>query len=157
MCSFPHFSPTCFGMLIWNFAHDFLLMYYRSSSSVVTLHPSGSASVHHFSELASYMHWRLSWNFKFDFAFFNAFLLENRYIKKAFLKYSWRAYYALFAVLRYIYICHWALSFCHAKFCGDAFSRKWLLKFLFFVIFRRFPNQICHFRRSIWTAGCDIE
>ena len=34
---FPHFSPTCFDILSWNFAHDFLLMYYRSSLSVITL------------------------------------------------------------------------------------------------------------------------
>ena len=24
MCSFPHFSPTCFDIMSWNFAHDFL-------------------------------------------------------------------------------------------------------------------------------------
>ena len=35
--SFPHFSPTCFDILSWNFAHDFVLMYYRSSSSVISL------------------------------------------------------------------------------------------------------------------------
>ena len=34
---FPHFSLTCFDTLSWNFAHDFVLMYYRSSSSVVNL------------------------------------------------------------------------------------------------------------------------
>ena len=34
---FPHFSPTSFDILSWNFAHDFVLLYYRSSSSVVTL------------------------------------------------------------------------------------------------------------------------
>ena len=34
-----------FEMLSWNFAHDFVLMYYRSSSSVVTLQPSVSLSV----------------------------------------------------------------------------------------------------------------
>ena len=34
---FPQFSHTCFNILSWNFAHDFVLMYYRSSSSVVTL------------------------------------------------------------------------------------------------------------------------
>ena len=34
---FPHFSPTCFDILSWNFAHDFVLMYYRSSLSVITL------------------------------------------------------------------------------------------------------------------------
>ena len=32
--SFPHFSPTCFDILSWNFAFDFVLMYYRSSLSV---------------------------------------------------------------------------------------------------------------------------
>ena len=35
--SFPHFSLTCFDILSWNFAHDFVLLYYRASSSVVNL------------------------------------------------------------------------------------------------------------------------
>ena len=35
--SFPHFSPTCFDILSCNFAHNFVLLYYRSSSSVVNL------------------------------------------------------------------------------------------------------------------------
>ena len=35
--SFPHFSLTCFDILSWNFAYDFDLLYYRSSSSVVNL------------------------------------------------------------------------------------------------------------------------
>ena len=29
---FPHFSLTCFDILSWNFTHDFVLRYYRSSS-----------------------------------------------------------------------------------------------------------------------------
>ena len=33
--SFPHFSLTCFDILSWNFAYDFVLLYYRSSWSVV--------------------------------------------------------------------------------------------------------------------------
>ena len=33
--SFPHFSLTCFDILSWNFAYDFVLLYYRSSSSIV--------------------------------------------------------------------------------------------------------------------------
>ena len=33
--SFPHFSLTCFNILSWNFAYDFVLLYYRSSLSVV--------------------------------------------------------------------------------------------------------------------------
>ena len=35
ICSFPHFSPSCFDILSWNFAYDFVLLYYRTSSSVV--------------------------------------------------------------------------------------------------------------------------
>ena len=35
--SFPHFSLTCFDILRWNFAYDFVLLYYRSSSNVVNL------------------------------------------------------------------------------------------------------------------------
>ena len=35
--SFPNFSPTCFDILSWNFAYDFVSSYYRSSSSVVNL------------------------------------------------------------------------------------------------------------------------
>ena len=34
---FSHFSPICFDIMSWNFAYDFGLMYYGSSSSVVTL------------------------------------------------------------------------------------------------------------------------
>ena len=33
--SFPHFSLTPFDLLSWNFAFHFVLLYYRSSSSVV--------------------------------------------------------------------------------------------------------------------------
>ena len=35
--SFPHFSLTCFDILSWNFAYDFVLLYYKSSLSVVNL------------------------------------------------------------------------------------------------------------------------
>ena len=31
---FPHFSPTCFDILSCNFTYDFVLLYYRSNSSV---------------------------------------------------------------------------------------------------------------------------
>ena len=37
MCSFPHFSPTCFDILSSNFAYDFVSPYYRSSASAVNL------------------------------------------------------------------------------------------------------------------------
>ena len=35
--SFPQFSPTCFDILSWNFAYDFVVLYFRSSSSLVNL------------------------------------------------------------------------------------------------------------------------
>ena len=35
--SFPHFSLTRFDILSWNFMFEFVLMYYRSSLSAVTL------------------------------------------------------------------------------------------------------------------------
>ena len=35
--SFPHFSLSCFDILSWNFAYDFVSAYYRSSLSVITL------------------------------------------------------------------------------------------------------------------------
>ena len=37
ICSFPHFSPTCFDILSSNFVYDFVLMYHRSRLSVVIL------------------------------------------------------------------------------------------------------------------------
>ena len=37
ICSFPHFSPTCFDILRSNFVYDFVLMYHRASFSVVIL------------------------------------------------------------------------------------------------------------------------
>ena len=37
ICSFPHFSPTCFDILSLNFVYYFVLMYHRASLSVVIL------------------------------------------------------------------------------------------------------------------------
>ena len=37
ICSFPHFSLTCFDILSSNFVYDFALMYHRASLSVVIL------------------------------------------------------------------------------------------------------------------------
>ena len=37
ICSFPHFSPTCFDILSSNFVYDFVLMNHRASLSVVIL------------------------------------------------------------------------------------------------------------------------
>ena len=37
ICSFSHFSPTCFNILSSNFVYDFVSMYHRASLSVVIL------------------------------------------------------------------------------------------------------------------------
>ena len=62
--SFPHFSPTCFDILSWNFAHDFVLMYYRASSSFISLR-------HFLKELC------LFWNLEYmKYTVFRTFLLH---------------------------------------------------------------------------------
>ena len=80
---FLHFSHTCFDIMSWNFAHDFVLMYYRSSLSVVTLRQflyarrdvlwygdvrpsvrlSIRVSIRPFSALFSYMLWHIELKF----------------------------------------------------------------------------------------------
>ena len=76
---FLHFSHTCFDTMSWNFAHDFVFMYYRSSLSIVTLRqflkelcrptlrpsvrPSVRVSVRPFSALFSYMLWHIELKF----------------------------------------------------------------------------------------------
>ena len=70
--SFPHFSLTCFAILSWHFANDFVLLYYRSSSSVVNLRqfcrsyaPFGTKNTENtlFSALFSYMLWHIELKF----------------------------------------------------------------------------------------------
>ena len=62
--SFPHFSLTCFDILSWNFAYDFVLQYYRSSSSIVNLR-------HFFRELCPF------WNLEYwKYTVFRIFLLH---------------------------------------------------------------------------------
>ena len=73
--SFPHFSPTCFDILSSNFAHDFVLMYYRSSLSVISLRQFlkelclfwnleyRKYTVLQFSALSSYMLWHIELKF----------------------------------------------------------------------------------------------
>ena len=67
--SFPHFSLTCFDILSWNFAYDFVFLYFRSSLSVVnfcrsyapfwTLNTENTQ----FSALFSYMLWHIELKF----------------------------------------------------------------------------------------------
>ena len=88
--SFPHFSPTCFDILIWNFVYHFIFMHVRSSSNAINfrhflqelcffytpvfrrdvlwygdVRPSGSPSVRpsQFSALFFYMLWHIDLKF----------------------------------------------------------------------------------------------
>ena len=77
--SFPHFSLTYFDILSWNFAYDFVLLYYTSSLSIVNfrqflwelrpLFELGILEIHsfpHFS-LTPFNIW--SWKFAYYFVF----------------------------------------------------------------------------------------
>ena len=67
--SFPHFSLTHFDILSWNFAFHFILLYYRSSSSVFkfcrSYAPFGTKNTGNtqFSTLFSYMLWHIGLKF----------------------------------------------------------------------------------------------
>ena len=75
--SFPNFSPTCIDILSWNFAYDFVLLYYRSSSSVINLRPFCVGvmpllelkilEIHSFTHFSLTCFDILSWNFTYDF------------------------------------------------------------------------------------------
>ena len=62
--SFPHFSPTCFDILIWNFVYHFIVMYVRSSSNAINFR-------HFLPELCSF----LTSN-SYKYALFRTFLLH---------------------------------------------------------------------------------
>ena len=59
--SFPHFSPTCFDKLSWNFACHFLYMNIQSSSSIVGVMPLLELRILEiqFSAVFSYMLWHI--------------------------------------------------------------------------------------------------
>ena len=62
--SFPHFSLTCFDILGWNFTYEFVLLYFRSSSSVVNFRQF---------LMESYPFWNLEY---WKFTVFHTFLLH---------------------------------------------------------------------------------
>ena len=62
--SFPHFSPTCFDILIWNFVYHFIFIHVRSSSNAINFR-------HFLQELCSF----LTSN-SYKYAVFRTFLLH---------------------------------------------------------------------------------
>ena len=72
--SFPHFSLTCFDILSWNLAYDFVLLYYRSSLSVVNffvgvmpLFELRILEIHSFPHFSPTCLDILSWKFLYEF------------------------------------------------------------------------------------------
>ena len=62
--SFPHFSPTCFDILIWNFVYHFIFMHVRSSSNAINFR-------HFLQELCSFLN-----SNSYKYAVFRTFLLH---------------------------------------------------------------------------------
>ena len=73
---FLHFSHTCFDIMSWNFAHDFVLLttdqvwvsslcvnFWRSYAVRLSVRPSVRVSVRPFSALFSYMLWHIELKF----------------------------------------------------------------------------------------------
>ena len=75
--SFPHFSSTCFDILGWNFAYGIVLLYFRSSLSVVNLRQFfvgvmpllvlKKLEIHSFPHFSPTCFDILRWNFAYDF------------------------------------------------------------------------------------------
>ena len=90
--SFPHFSPTCFDISSWNFAYDFVLLFYRSSLSVVNFRQ---------------FLWELCpfWNFEYwKYTVFRTFLLS------ALTYWAEILHMTSFNVLKIKYECHNSVS-----------------------------------------------
>ena len=70
--SFPHFSPTCFDILIWNFVYHFIFMHVRSSSNAINFRHflqelcsflTSNSYKYAVSALFSYMLWHIEFKF----------------------------------------------------------------------------------------------
>ena len=86
--SFPHFSHTCFNIMSWNFAYDFVLLYLRQF--LWELCPFWNLEYWKYTVFRTFLLralptciYKFSWKLKFHVGFFNAFLLEKYYTKQA--------------------------------------------------------------------------
>ena len=103
---------------------------------------------------------KFSWNFKFHVGFFNAFLLCFRKVlyKSSPLKCSRRAYYAPFAVLRYIYRSN--APFWDLEYWKDTVFRTFLLLALTYwaeifhlTLLKYYRSKFeCHHSVSVWLS-----
>ena len=152
---FLHFSHTCFDIMSWNFAHDFVLMYYRSSLSVVTLRqflyarrdvlwygdvrqPSGypSARFPHFSPTCFDI---LSWNFAHDFVLI--------YYRSSLSVINLRQ--VLLELCPFWNLEYWKYSFPHFSLtCFDMLS--WNFAYDFVLLYYRSSSSVVNFRQFLW-------
>ena len=132
--SFPHFSPTCFDILIWNFVYQLIFMHVRSSSNAINF-PSLFAGVmllfnFKLLQICSFPHFSptcfdiLSSNFVYDFvlmyhwASFSfvillQFLLELcLFVNLEYSKYTVFRIFLLHALTYWAEILHMTLFYC---------------------------------------------
>ena len=128
--SFPRFSLTCFDILSWNFAYDFVLRYYRSSLSVVNFcksyAPFGTKNTENtqFFALFSYMLWYIELKFciwlclttlqiKFDCRqFASIFVGVMPLLERKMMKYTVFRTFLLHALTYWAEILHMTLFYC---------------------------------------------
>ena len=146
---FPHFSPTCFDILSWNFAYDFVLMYYRSSLSVVNLRqvllelcPFWNLEYwkYTFSTLFSYMLWHI----ELKFCIWLCFTVLQ-------IKFECRQFASIFVgvmpllelkLLEIHSFPHFSLT------CFDILS--WNFAYDFVLLYYRSSSSVINFRQFLW-------
>ena len=147
--SFPHFSLTCFNISGWNFTYDFVLLYYRSSSSVVNsrqflmeLYPFRNVEYWKFTVFPHFSLTRfdiLSWNFACDFV-----LLYYR-LSFSVLNLRW----FLWELCPFWKSEYWKYSFLHFFLRALTYSAENLHMTLFNVQKIKFE---CHNSVSVWLS-----
>ena len=146
--SFPHFSPTCFDILIWNFVYHFIFMHVRSSSNAINFR-AGVMLLFNFKllQICSFPHFSptcfdiFSSNFVYDFVLMYhraslsvfillQFLLELcLFVNLEYSKYTVFRTFLLHALICWAEILHMTLFYCttdqvrllsiSVNFCGS--------------------------------------
>ena len=157
MCSFPHFSPTCFDILSWNFAQDFILMHYRLSSNVVNYvnfwrsyaswWTQNIGNVQ-FSALFSYMLWHMLWHNELKFCIWLCFTELQ-------IKFKYHQFASIFCS-SYAPFGTWNTG--NAQFCTLSLNILWhiVLKFCIWLLFNelQISLSVINFRRQFLLELC---
>ena len=149
--SFPHFSLTCFDILSWNFAFDFVLLYCRSSSSVINLRQ---------------FLWELCpfWNLEYwKYTVFRTFLLHAlTYLAEILhlifftvlqIKFECRQFASIFVgvmpllelrILEIHSFLHFSLT------CFDIHVLSWNFAYDFVLLYNRLSSSVVNLRQFLW-------